>query len=436
MQYKIGDIIEIIAKGTNYIGKVMPNSTKETVFLKLKSGYNIGISKDEIKSIRLLNKAGKKDVNVQKKFEHKKGLPTIAILHTGGTLASRVDYETGAVSSRFKPEELIELFPEINEIANIKSVFISNMFSDQMVFDDYIKIAKAVLKEADSEGIKGIIIGHGTDTMHYTAAALSFMFEHIKIPVILVGSQRSSDRGSSDAPMNLICAIEFINKTSFHGIAICMHESHSDDACLILPGTKTRKIHTSRRDAFKAINDKPIARVNYKTRTVELFKKVEKEKPIHNILKPKLETKVGILKTYPNMSSSVIKAFKGYKGLVIEGTGLGHMPIAESNENKKIFNEIKKLIKSGCIVVMASQCIFGSVNMNVYSIGRDLLNLGVVPAEDMTAETAYIKLAWLLANYKRTQVKELITKNLRGEIKDRILPDEYLTTNDLDQRNA
>lgn len=425
MNYKIGDIIEVATADANHSGKVMPNSTKEVLFLKLSSGYNIGIESSKIKSLKVKGKAETKK-ETPLKIEQKKGLPRIAILHTGGTLASKVDYETGAVISRFKPEELLELFPEIKNVANIKSVFISNMFSEQMNFDNYTRIAKAALKEINS-GVKGIIIGHGTDTMHYTAAALSFMFERITVPILLVGSQRSSDRGSSDAAMNLICAIEFINKTDFHGIAICMHDSESDDNCVILPATRTRKMHTSRRDAFKAINDKPIARVNYKTRSIETIKYIEKEKPAKTILKPKLEKKVGILKAYPNMNHNLIKAFRGYKGLVIEGTGLGHMPTEQSKENEKIFNELKKLIKSGCIVIMTSQCIFGRVNMNVYSIGRDLIDVGIIPGEDMMAETAYVKLAWLLANYKKREVvKEMFEKNLRGEIRERTLPDEFL----------
>ena len=432
MSVKIGDFVDIAADGSNYKGRIMPNSSKDVIFLKLESGYNVGINRNSIKSIKLAKEVKKNNIKTKKTaVEQKKGLPKIAILHTGGTLASKVDYETGGVISRFKPEELLDLFPEIREIANIKSVFISNMFSEEMRFENYAKIAKAVLKEINS-GVKGIIIGHGTDTMHYTAAALSFMFEHLNVPILIVGAQRSSDRGSSDAAMNLVGAIEFINKTEFHQVAICMHESESDDNCIILPAVKTRKMHTSRRDAFKPINDNAIARVNYKTRTVEILKKIEKEKPKKNVLKIKFEEKVGILKTYPNINANIIKCYKGYKGLIIEGTGMGHMPISQG-ENKKIFNELKKLVKSGCIVVMTSQCIFGSVNMNVYSPGRNLLDIGIISGEDMLTETAYIKLAWLLGNYKKDIVKELIKKDLRGEIKERILPDEYLSKYDFNK---
>ncbi len=434
MQGKIDELVEVNAVNANYRGKIMPSSTSEILFLKLSNGYNVGVERSSIKEIKKIQSHAKKEKTEQaKKLKQKEGLPTIAILHTGGTLASKVDYETGGVISKFKPEELINMFPEINKIANIRSVFISNMFSDQMTFDNYMKIAKAALKEINA-GVKGIIIGHGTDTMHYTAAALSFMFEHLPIPILLVGAQRSSDRGSSDAAMNLVCAIEFMNKTDFHGVAICMHDSESDDKCAILPATKTRKIHTSRRDAFKAINDRPIAKVDFNTRSIEMVKKIEKEKPKQAVLKYRLEKKVGLLKSFPNMPPHLIRAFKGYKGLVIEGTGLGHIPITQSDENKKIFNELKKLIKSGCIVVISSQCIFGSVNMNVYSIGRDLLKIGVIPAEDMLAETAYIKLAWLLGNYKKDIAKTLIRKDLRGEIKERLLPEEFLSQHDLNKR--
>lgn len=426
MNYKIGDSLEVITAETAYKGKAMPNSTKDIIFLKLDSGYNIGINKNKIKKIKLIKEEHQESKEEKSlKIEHKKGLPTIAILHTGGTIASRVDYKTGAVISSFKPEELLDLFPEISEIANIKSIFISNMFSENMSFEDYTKIAKAAINEI-KPGTKGIIIGHGTDTLTYTAAALSFMFENLPIPIILVGAQRSSDRGSSDASMNIVCAIEFINKTDFSGVAICMHDSESDDHCIILPATKTRKMHTSRRDAFKAINDKPIAKINYSNRIIEMIKHVGHNITKNLVLKPKMENKVGIIKAYPNINPNIIKSFKGYKGLIIEGTGLGHISIS-------VFNEIKKLIKSGCIVVMASQCIFGRVNMNVYSTGRNLQDIGVISADDMLAETAYIKLAWLLANYKKNQVIELMHSNLRYEMKERILPEEFLTRKDINK---
>jgi len=357
--------------------------------------------------------------------------PTIAILHTGGTIASKVDYKTGGVIARFTPEEILEMFPELKEIANIKSKLIANMFSEDIRFKHYSLMCKAVEEEIKNN-VDGIILTHGTDTIGYSAAALSFALENLNVPVILVGSQRSSDRGSSDAAMNLICAAKFISKTDFAGAAICMHENTSDDSCLIMPACKTRKLHTSRRDAFKVVNGKPIARVSYKTGKIEFLKKdyEKKEKGRKLIVKDKFEEKVAILKTHPNMFPEQFEFYKSYEGLVIEGTGLGQAPVGTPNEISKIhaknLEAIKKIIKNGCVVVMASQCIFGRVQMHVYSDAIDLANAGVIPGGDMLAETAFIKLAWLLGNYKKDEAKEMVGKNLRGELNERILADEFL----------
>ncbi|MDD5331510.1 MAG: Glu-tRNA(Gln) amidotransferase subunit GatD [Candidatus Nanoarchaeia archaeon] len=408
--------IEVELKDEVYKGIVMPNSDSETLFLKLESGYNVGINIKDIKKVKILDK--KIDIKSSTvKVKHNKNLPTVSILHTGGTIASKVDYNTGGVVARFEPEELVSMFPELEKIANIKSIFVSNVFSENLRFKDYVNISKAIEKEIKS-GVKGIIIGHGTDTMHYSAAALSFMFDNLPVPVVLVGSQRSSDRGSSDAALNLINATYFIANTEFTGVAICMHKDINDDTCLIMPALKTRKLHSSRRDAFKIINDEAIAEVNYSKNKIKMIKELKNEKGAWKS-KNKFEEKVGILRTYPNLNSKQIESFKGYKGLVIEGTGLGHISIDNSPENKKIFNALKKLSKS-CVIVMTSQCIFGRVNMNVYSTGRELQKIGVISGEDMTTETAYIKLAWLLGNYKKDQVKQMISTNLKGEINKRI----------------
>ncbi|MBI3290892.1 asparaginase, partial [Candidatus Falkowbacteria bacterium] len=260
------------------------------------------------------------------------------------------------------------------------------------------------------------------------SAALSFIVEQSPVPIIFVGAQRSSDRGSSDAAMNLICAAEFAVKSDFGGVAICMHESASDNNCFILPGTKTYKLHSSRRDAFKAINDSPFAKIDYKTREIKYLLNNYSKRVGKLVLKPKMEDKVGLLKIHLNMFPEQFSFFKGYKGLIIEGTGLGHtpgqVPNKESAIHKKIYPAIKELVDSGCVVVMATQCLFGGVNMNVYDKGRDLLGLGVIPGKDMLANTALVKLSWLLGNYSHEEAKKLITQNLRGEINGRLVYEE------------
>lgn len=412
-----GNLIKIKTKeGNEFTGFIIPSDKEEMLALKSSQGYNAGFNVNNISEVKMLKeskKVGKpKTVNIEKNPD----LPTISILHTGGTIASRVNYKTGGVFSSFSPEDLIALFPEIPKIANIDSILVSNIMSENMMFDNYKKIAKAVEEESRKD-IKGIIIGHGTDTMHYTSAALSFMLENINIPVIIVGAQRSSDRGSSDAAMNLICAMEFIKKTDFAGVAVCMHENIGDDNCIVIPGTKARKMHSSRRDAFKAINARPIARIHAGTKEIEYLKEDYPKQNPGNELKTRyeFEEKVGLLKSHPNISHKIVEFFKGYKGLIIEGTGLGHLPVG-TKENEKIEKALEKVIKSGTTVVMTTQTIYGRVDMGVYSVGRILMKKGVISGEDMLPETAFIKLAWLLGNYKKEEARELIGKSLRGEI--------------------
>ena len=431
MKPKAGDKVKVTTQEDAFEGILMPNEETNSIIIKLESGYNIGIDEKKVKEIVLIEKfiANEEKENVAIEKDPKK--PTIAILHTGGTIASKVDYRTGGITPRFSPEDIIGMFPELKSIANITSKLIANMFSEDMRFIHYTIMAKAIAEEVKND-VDGIILTHGTDTMGYSAAALAFALEGINIPVILVGSQRSSDRGSSDAASNLLAAAHFITKTDFVGVAVCMHENTNDDICAILPACKTRKLHTSRRDAFKAVNDAPIAHINYQTGTVTFVKKDYEKKSSKRkfILKEKFEEKVGLIKSHPNMVPEQFEFFKHYKGLIIEGTGIGQAPVGNPNEHTKISEKnlaaIASLEKNGCVVVMASQCIFGRVHMHVYSAAIDLANAGVISGEDMLSETAFVKLSWLLANYEKKEVKDLLGKNLRGEINERLPLEEFL----------
>jgi len=431
MKHSPGDKVKVVTKNEEHIGILMPNEETDSVVIKLDSGYNIGIAKGHVKKIELIKKHVEKKMAKEKLFGHDKKKPTIFILHTGGTIASKVDYSTGGVVARFSPEELIAMFPELKGTANIDSKLIANMWSEDMRFAHYALISKEIKRVID-KGADGVIVTHGTDTLGYTAAALSFMLEDLPIPVILVGAQRSSDRGSSDAAVNLICAVNFMAKTDFADVAICMHEKPDDCDCLIMPATKTRKLHSSRRDAFKVVNDKPIARINYETKKIEFLKEYRKRAKTRLSVKDKIEDAVAILRIHTNMSPKQFEFYRKekYKGLVIEGTGLGQAPTGVPNELCKLHSKnhkaLEDLIKSGCIVVMTSQTIFGRVHLHVYSKAIDLAKIGVISGEDMLTETAFIKLAWLLGNYPKKKVKELICKNMRGEINERLMPDEFL----------
>lgn len=427
-QFRQGDRIEVVTEEKNYYG-LFVSEKENTIVLKLDNGYNVGISASNIKSSKLISAGKKMDISY-KPAEVSMNLPKIAILHTGGTIASKVDYRTGAVFTSFKPEDLIGLFPELSEIAQVSSELVSNMWSDDLRFKNISLIAETAKKHI-MQGAIGIIIGMGTDNLAVAAAGLAFAFQKVPVPIILVGSQRSSDRGSSDAAMNVICAAQFIIHTDFAGVAICMHDHTDDKCCVILPACKTRKLHSSRRDAFKPVNDTAIAKVDYITHKIEFIKK-EYHKKDHNkelVLMPVFEDKVGLLKIHINMFPEQFELYKGWRGLVIEGTGLGHTPLHVPNEHCKIHEKIKealkKVVDSGCVVVMTTQCIYGRVHMHVYNKGTDLMELGVIPGEDMLAETALVKLAWLLANYKTDEAKKMISQNLRGEINPRIEPSHF-----------
>jgi len=407
---EIGDKVRIYKKDKEYVGILMPRTIGDdgTLIIKLDNGYNIGIKSNDIE---LISKAKKAKLPPKREIPKDPKKPNISILSMGGTISSKIDYKTGAVTPLFTPEDLINTIPKLGEIANIDSKQISSILSEDVDFDLYKKLINEIRKEFKKD-LNGIVITHGTDTLHYTAAALSFAIKNPPIPIVLVGSQRSSDRASSDGPMNLLCAIHFISKTKYSDIAICMHGTESDNFCLIYPPCKTRKMHTSRRDAFKIVNSEPLALV-YADGDIKFMKKYSnKEKK--TTIKNKFENKVALIKTYPGMDPRIIDVLtkNKYKGLVLEGTGLGHVPL-------KLKESIGKFLKRG-IVVMTSQCLNGRVNMNVYSRGRELQEIGVVSGEDMLPEVAFIKLSWLLANYeKKEEIEELIGMNLRGEINEK-----------------
>src|SRR3989338_954468 len=423
---KSGDHVKIVTRDDSYEGVLMPEEEGFYV-VKLENGYNIGVDKKRVKNLVLLGEKQLAKSSESKKLEQKKDLPKISILHTGGTIASKVDYETGGVISRFTPEELIDMFPEIKNIAQLSSRLVRNMWSEDIRFAHYNILAKEVEKEIKS-GATGVIITHGTDTLHCTSAALSFALQNLPVPVIVVGSQRSSDRPSSDAAMNLICAATFIANTDLAEVVICMHENTDDNTCVVLQGTKCRKMHSSRRDAFKPINSLPFAKISFESRKID-FLRTDYKKKSSSKLKLMLfdeKLKVGLLKTHINMFASEFDAYKDFDGLILEGTGIaGNPPINEidefTKEHTKISKSIKKLVDKGVVIAAATQTIYGSINMNVYTTGRKMQELGIIGNyHDMHPETAFIKLAWLLSNFKKKEIKELFSKNLVGEISERL----------------
>jgi len=409
----IGTYISFKLNGAPHSGLVLPSTTKETLFLKLENGYNIGVKHSDIKDVKKVKKIVSK--SVAPTLKGRKNLPKIVIITTGGTITSRVDYKTSAVHPLTKPEELLAQVPELAKLASIKVIPAISKLSANMMPRDWQALAKIVHKELEDKSICGAIITHGTDTLHYTSAALSFMLGKLDKPVALVGGQRSSDRGSFDGAQNLICAVHYclakINK-----VAIVMHGSSEDTYCLAISGLLARKFHTSRRDAFRPINSLPIAKI-YLDGTIERYK-------IHYAstkFSTSFESKIALIKYAPGLNVKIFeKAVRKSKGIIIEGTGMGHV-------GSEWFSAIRKAIKKGVFIGMTSQCIYGRVDPHVYSYGRELLDMGVVYLENMLSEVAYVKIGYVLSHTKKmAEIRKRMCTNLCGEIVDRIPKSTFL----------
>ena len=364
---KIGDFIKIVTKTTEYSGNILPRyeySNEEFIVIKMSSGYNIGIDSNSITSIRKIKSGEEPKFNPPTKPDVKETLPKISILGTGGTIASRIDYKTGAVNPAFSAEELYSIIPELSDYANINTELISNIASEQMNPEDWKNMAEKVIEKIKDEN-QGIIIGHGTDTMAYTSAALSFALVNCPIPVILTGAQRSTDRPSSDASLNMISSVIVASKNQLNGVYLAMHSSIEDNEVSIHCGTRVRKNHTSRRDAFQSIGIEPIAIVNQGNVTIN--KKFNDNKNKFEA-KVNFDENVSLLKFHPGFNPKIIDSIvdSNAKGIILEGTGLGHV-------NSKCNSAIKRAIDKGMFVGMTSQCLNGRIKMTVYSAGRDLL---------------------------------------------------------------
>ncbi|MDI6904367.1 MAG: Glu-tRNA(Gln) amidotransferase subunit GatD [Candidatus Bathyarchaeia archaeon] len=419
---EIGDIIRVTKNEEVYEGILIPRSEygdEKHVVIKLRSGYNIGIRITPNTKIEKIGKGAKPAFAPTSSPEQNPKLPKVAIISTGGTIASRVDYRTGAVRPALTASDLYSVVPELANIARIDAQILLSLFSENIIPKHWTEIAKAVAKQI-AEGVDGVLIAHGTDTMGYTAAALSFALQNLPVPVILVGSQRSADRPSSDAATNLIGAVTAAAKAPFAEVALAMHETPSDTSITLHKGTKVRKCHTSRRDTFKSVNAQLIAKVeNHKvTMLIEDYRKRDPSRKL--VLKPEFDEKVALIKSYPGMNPAVIDwcVENAYRGIVLEGTGLGHV-------GRYCFEAIRSAVKHDIVVAMTSQCIWGRVNMNVYDQGRDLLALGVIPLEDMLSETAVVKLMWIFGQTRdMEEAKKLLKTNIVGEFSPRTLPEK------------
>ncbi|PIN99713.1 Glu-tRNA(Gln) amidotransferase GatDE subunit D [archaeon CG10_big_fil_rev_8_21_14_0_10_43_11] len=416
--------VRVLCAGKEYEGTIMPSPDEQakTLVLKLANGYNIGIDFSRIKKIVPQKRSKTTSQKIKASFNKK--LPTISIVATGGTIASKVDYQTGAVRALSKPEEFLSINPKLLQLCNLKLVTPFTKLSEDMDFDDYKTLCDAVNKELKTSD--AVIVTHGTDTLHYTASALSFAFQGLNKPIAVVGAQRSSDRGSADGVMNLTCAVHYC-LSDVAEVAVVMHATTNDDYCFAIRGTHARKLHTERRDAFRSVNELPLAKIwpngNMELLS-EVYKKRDKKRAV--TFSNKFSKDVALIKVHPNSNPKMIDFLvkDGVKGFVIEGTGFGHVPI---NATPSWEPHLRAAAKKGVFFVQTSQCVYGRTSLLVYSNGRVLRDIGFMNGYDMLSETAFIKLAWVLGQTKDAKkVRELMQTNMAREFGTRSLVDTFL----------
>ncbi|MBC8321695.1 MAG: Glu-tRNA(Gln) amidotransferase subunit GatD [Bacteroidetes bacterium] len=425
-KYKVrvwGTVVADTTRGT-FEGTVLPRSENDDdthIVVKIITGYNIGI---DTRTIKNMKETGYKKANYkipEKEFPFTPGLPKVKLFGTGGTIASRLDYRTGAVIPAFSPGELYGAVPELADICNLETEKIFAVFSENMGPKQYMALAKAIGKEIE-KGVDGIVIGHGTDTLHHTGAALTFMCQNLPIPVVLVGSQRSSDRPSSDAALNLMHAMKAAGQSDIAEVMVCMFGPTSDEYGLLHKGTRVRKMHSSYRSTFRTIGDTPIARIT-RNEIIPIKKHYKKRRHDKDVtILPYFSDKVTMLYYYPGMSADTLDALveKGYKGIIIVGTGLGHV-------NKELYPAIERAHAKGVHMFMTLQTIWGYVHMFVYDTGRDMMAKGIIPTGNMLPEVAWVKLSWILGQTDDPkEVVRMMLTSVNDEITNREPYNGYL----------
>jgi glutamyl-tRNA(Gln) amidotransferase subunit D len=423
--------VEIVNdEGSAFAGVILPRSETADdlhIVVKLFNGYNVGLAAARIAAAKEIGYRRAVYKIPEKDFPYDPKKKNVTLLGTGGTIASRLDYRTGAVIPAFTPGELYGAVPELADIANLKTKKLFGVFSENMGPEQYVALARAIGEEIET-GADGIVIGHGTDTMAHTGAILSFMVQQSPVPIVLVGSQRSSDRPSSDAALNLMNAVRTAAECDIAEVMLCMFGPTSDNYDLLHRGTRCRKMHSSYRSTFRTIGATPLAMVSricnerggHFTYVTDDF--LRRDKCRRPIINPVFEEKVTIQYYYPNFKSDIIDGLSdmGYRGMVIAGTGLGHV-------NKPLYPSIKRAIQKGMTVAMSVQTLWGYSQMYVYDTGRDLLDLGVIPLDNMLPETAYMKLAWVLGQLEDPkQIREMLITPINHEITPREPHNGYL----------
>ncbi|MCK5474789.1 MAG: asparaginase, partial [Candidatus Aenigmarchaeota archaeon] len=321
----------------------------------------------------------------------------ILVIGTGGTIAA-IQTEEG-LRPAYKTEELISFFPEVSQIANVEGTMLFNLDSTNIQPHHWTQIAEEIKKQY--EKYDGFVITHGTDTMQYTSAALSFMLQNLGKPVVLTGSVKAIGEGS-DAKQNFIDSV-IVASSDIKEVCIVFHGK-------IIKGCKARKITNEATkvtnedlDVYSSINFHLIGEM------IGTLKENKRRKVVFDenynglgcsgknlkVLSKIDNKEVLLIKIYPGFMPEVFNKLTNFKGILIEAYGPGNIPFEENS----ILKKIEMLLSKNIPVFIATQNTFGEVNMELYEVGQKALKAGAIPCRDMTSETALVKLMWILGNF-------------------------------------
>jgi glutamyl-tRNA(Gln) amidotransferase subunit D len=414
----VGTEVEITpSDGRTWHGIIVPStefSGEHVVVLKLASGYNVGLTVSELDVLTVIAKPRRSRETPSDGPTRVPAIPStrwVALLTTGGTIASRVDYRTGGVKPVRDEREILAAFPALDKEGPVHVVPVFEQFSEDITPADWVRLAEKI-GESFAQGARGVVVAHGTDTLGFTAAALSFMVRNPPGPVVLVGAQRSPDRPSSDGFTNLPAAIHLARSGELGEVVVVMHAGVSDDRQAIHRGTRVRKMHSSRRDAFETRNAPPLGYIEGKR--IELSAEARRPTGAPLRIDSRLSERVSLVTYYPGLSPLRLRRLaRNESGLVIAGTGLGHVSRAH-------LQGLRRLIERGLVVGMTTQCLGGGTDPYVYSTGRELLRAGVVYLDDLLPETAYAKMLWAFGQSEDpARVRALLLEDQVGEFVNR-----------------
>ncbi len=327
--------------------------------------------------------------------------PKVLLLTTGGTI-TMLKNTNGALQPCEDAASLIKAIPELSSLAEIEILPIVNIDSSNFTPSEWLKIAKAIFQRM--KDFDGFVVAHGTDTMCYTSAALSFMLQELNKPIVITGAQVPLEEIGSDGRSNLINAV----RVAISNLAEVVIVFGSQ----IIRGTRAKKVSAFDMQAFVSVNENPLGTIGLSIKYDDSAHFRSKKKPL---LRAFLKDDIAMIPVYPGIKPQIIDYLaQSHSGIVIEGYGAGNLP---TDDNINIIPAIKSAIERNVPVVVCTQCILGSTEMELYQVGRAALDVGAIPAMDMTPETTMVKLMWVLGQTDDLQsIDSMMQKSFVGEL--------------------